>query len=193
MNTHCIGDSANRFILDVYAKVLGKNNNRRWRIEHAQVVNKDDFNKFGMYHILPSVQPTHATSDMYWAKDRIGEERLKGGYAYKELLLQNGILPTGSDFPVESINPLLGFFAAVSRQDSVGFPAGGFQPENALTREEALKGMTIWAAYSNFEEKERGSVEPGKLADFVILDEDIMKVPIKDARNAKVLTNSMSR
>ena len=192
MNTHCIGDSANRFILNVYSKALGKNNNRRWRIEHAQVVNKDDFNKFGMYHILPSVQPTHATSDMYWAKDRIGEERLKGGYAYKQLLLQNGVLPTGSDFPVESINPLLGFYAAVARQDSAGFPAGGFQTENALTREEALKGMTIWAAYSNFEEKEKGSIEPGKFADFVILDEDIMKIPIREVRITKVVTNSMS-
>ena len=103
---------------------------------------------------------------------------------------QNGILPTGSDFPVENINPLYGFYAAVARQDSVSFPAGGFQIENALTREEALKGMTIWAAYSNFEEKEKGSIEPGKLADFVILDQDIMKIPLKNIRKVKVVKNS---
>jgi len=191
MNTHCIGDSANRFILDVYASVLGKDNKRRWRIEHAQIVNKDDFVKFGSYHILASVQPTHATSDMYWAKDRIGTERLKGGYAYKQLMEENGVLPTGSDFPVESINPLLGFYAAFARQDSIGFPPGGFQPENALTREEALKGMTIWAAYSNFEEKEKGSIEPGKFADYVILDKDIMKITPREVLKTKVVTNSL--
>jgi len=191
MNTHCIGDSANRFILDVYASVLGKDNKRRWRIEHAQIVNKDDFVKFGTYHILPSVQPTHATSDMYWAKDRIGVERLKGGYAYKQLMEENGVLPTGSDFPVESINPLLGFYAAFTRLDSIGFPPGGFQSENALTREEALKGMTIWAAYANFEEKEKGSIEPGKFADYVILDKDIMKVTPPEVFKTKVVTNSL--
>jgi predicted amidohydrolase YtcJ len=156
------------------------------------VVNKDDMHKFGEFHILPSIQPTHATSDMYWAKERLGTERLKGGYAYKELLQQNGVLPTGSDFPVEGINPLLGFYAAVSRQDSAGFPPGGFQPENALTREQALKGMTIWAAYSNFEEKEKGSIGPGKLADFVILDADIMKIPMKEVLKVKVVENSTS-
>jgi predicted amidohydrolase YtcJ len=191
MNTHCIGDSANRYILDVYASVLGENNNRRWRIEHAQIVNKNDFAKFGRYQILPSVQPTHATSDMYWAKDRIGEARLKGGYALKQLMEQNGVLPTGSDFPVESINPLYGFYAAVARQDSAGFPVGGFQPENALSRQEALKGMTIWAAYANFEEKEKGSIEPGKFADFVILEKDIMNIPLKELRATRVVTNRM--
>jgi predicted amidohydrolase YtcJ len=191
MNTHCIGDSANRFILDTYGEVLGTKNDRRWRIEHAQIVNRNDFYKFGKYHILPSMQPTHATSDMYWAMDRIGSERLKGGYALKDLMKENGLIPTGSDFPVESINPLYGFYAAVARQDSVGFPDGGFQPENALTRQEALKGMTIWAAYSNFEEKEKGSIEPGKFADFVILDRDIMKIPIRGTQNVKVVYNSM--
>jgi len=191
MATHCIGDSANRFMLHVYASVLKPGNNRRWRIEHAQIVNKNDFSLFGKYNILPSMQPTHATSDMYWAADRIGAERLKGGYALKWLMQENGVLPTGSDFPVESINPLYGFYAAVSRQDSVGSPTGGFQPENALTREEALKGMTIWAAYSNFEENEKGSIEPGKWADYVILDKDIMTIPIKETRAAKVLTNSL--
>jgi len=191
MATHCIGDSANRFMLHVYGSVLKSGNNRRWRVEHAQIVNKDDFALFGKYNILPSMQPTHATSDMYWAKDRIGAERLKGGYALKLLLSENGVLPTGSDFPVESINPLYGFYAAVSRQDSLGFPSGGFQPENALTREEALKGMTIGAAYSNFEENEKGSIEPGKCADYVILDKDIITIPIRETRDVKVVTNSL--
>jgi len=190
MNTHCIGDSGNRFILDVYASVLDKTNDRRWRIEHAQVVNKNDFDKFGLYHILPSVQPTHATSDMYWAGERLGQERLKGAYAYKDLMIQNKMIPLGSDFPVESINPLYGFYAAIARQDSVGYPAGGFQIANALTREEALKGMTIWAAFSNFEEEEKGSIAPGKFADFVILDKDIMKIPLNEVRNVKVVSNS---
>jgi len=193
MATHCIGDSANRFILNVYAEVLKQGNDRRWRIEHAQIVNENDFDLFGKYHILPSMQPTHATSDMYWAKDRIGTDRLKGGYALKRLMNENKVLPTGSDFPVESINPLYGFYAAVSRQDSIGFPVGGFQTENALTLEEALKGMTIWAAYSNFEEHEKGSIEPGKWADFVILDKDIMKIPIIEARTAKVISNSIEK
>jgi len=178
-------------MLHVYGGVLKPGNDRRWRIEHAQIVNKNDFDLFGKYRILPSVQPTHATSDMYWAKERVGEARLKGGYAYKQLLNENGVLPMGSDFPVESINPLYGFYAATARQDSVGYPAGGFQMENALTRQEALKGMTIWAAFANFEEKEKGSIEPGKLADFVMLDRDIMKVPLREARDAKVVQNSM--
>ena len=187
MCTHCIGDSANRMMLDIYGGVLKTKNNRRWRIEHAQVVKQDDFKKFGTFDIIPSVQPTHTTSDMYWAKERLGDERAKGAYAYKDLLKQNGMVADGSDFPVESINPLLGFYAAVSRKDLNGFPANGFQMENALTREEALKAMTIWAAYSNFEENEKGGIEPGKFADFVILDKDIMTVDIMQVPSAKVL------
>jgi predicted amidohydrolase YtcJ len=188
MNTHCIGDSAVRFILDTYAEVLNKNkNDRRWRIEHAQVVNEQDFNKFGQFSIIPSVQPTHATSDMKWASMRLGMERLKGAYAYLQLLKQNGIIANGSDFPVEGINPLLGFYAAVARKSVDGKPDTGFQMENALSREEALKGMTIWAAYSNFEENETGSIEIGKKADYVMLDQDIMTVPLNIIPEIKVL------
>jgi predicted amidohydrolase YtcJ len=139
------------------------------------VVNQNDFNIFGANSIIPSVQPTHATSDMYWAGDRLGKEREKGAYAYKQLLQQNGWIPLGTDFPVEDISPFKTFFAAVVRKDAKGFPNGGYQPENALSREEALRGMTIWAARSNFEETEKGSLEKGKLADFIILDRDLMK------------------
>jgi predicted amidohydrolase YtcJ len=187
MATHCIGDSANRLMLDIYGSVLKGTNDRRWRIEHAQVVSPEDFKKFGLYNIIPSVQPVHATSDMYWADERLGPERVKGAYAYRDLLKQNGMIACGSDFPVESINPLLGFYAAVSRKDLNGYPENGFQIWNALTREDALKGMTIWAAYSNFEEKEKGSIEPGKFADLVILDRDIMAIPLEEIPTVKVV------
>lgn len=185
--THAIGDSANRVILKVYASVLKGKNDRRWRIEHAQVLAPEDIHMFGDYSIIPSVQPTHATSDMYWAGERLGKKRLKTSYAYKQLLQQNGWLPLGTDFPVENISPIYTFYAAVERRDLKGFPTGGFQPENALTREEALKGMTIWAAKANFEEKEKGSIETGKYADFVILDNDIMKIDGANIPHVKVL------
>lgn len=187
VNTHAIGDSANRFVLNVYGEFLKGKNDRRWRIEHAQVIHPEDFALFGKFSVIPSVQPTHATSDMYWAKDRLGAERLKGAYAYRQLLDQNGWLPLGTDFPVEKINPLLTFYAAVARQDTDGFPSGGFQMENALSREQALKGMTIWAARSGFMENITGSIETGKHADFVILDRDIMKVPSENLPASQVL------
>jgi len=179
-NTHCIGDSANRLMLTIYKDILKTKNDRRWRIEHAQIINFNDFRLFGEYNIIPSVQTSHATSDMYWAEDRVGPVRIKGAYAYKQLMEQNGWIPNGSDFPVERINPLFGFFAGFARMDQSGFPAGGWMMENALSREECLKAMTIWAAKSCFEENERGSIEPGKMADFVVLEEDIMKIePLK--------------
>jgi len=174
MNTHAIGDSANTWMLKTYKEVLANNKNRRWRIEHAQIVSPEDFTNFD--NILPSVQPTHATSDMYWAEDRIGEKRMKGAYAFKELLNQYGKIALGTDFPVEQVNPFLTFYAATVRKDIRNFPEGGFQMENVLTREETLKGMTIWAAYANFEEQEKGSIEVGKFADFVILNQNIMEV-----------------
>lgn len=174
MCTHAIGDSANRVILKIYAEMLQQKNDRRWRIEHAQVVDVSDFHFFRDYNIIPSVQPTHATSDMYWAGDRLGNDRIKYAYAYQTLLKTNGWLPLGTDFPVEDISPLKTFFAAVIREDDKGFPAGGFQIENALTRVQALKGITIWAAKAGFQEKKRGSLEKGKVADFVIADTDLM-------------------
>ena len=177
LNTHCIGDSANHVLLQIYSGVLGQKNDKRWRIEHAQVLHPDDFKMFGDYSILPSVQPTHATSDMYWADDRLGSDRIKYAYAYKQLLEQNGMIAGGSDFPVEDINPLYGFYAAVARKDKQQYPEGGFNPENAITREQALRAMTIWAAYAAFEEGEKGSLEKGKMADFVVLDRDIMTEP----------------
>ncbi|MFT4023746.1 MAG: amidohydrolase family protein [Flavihumibacter sp.] len=187
MCTHAIGDSGNRVILQAYAKYLKGANDRRWRIEHAQVISPDDFAKFGAYNIVPSVQPTHATSDMYWAADRLGTTRVKGAYAYKQLLQQNGWLPLGTDFPVEDISPFKTFYAAVERKDSKGFPKGGFQPENALSREATLRGMTSWAAKANFEETEKGSLEPGKFADFVLLDTDLMTAPADKLLQTKVI------
>jgi len=186
-NTHAIGDSANRIILDIYGKYLQPQADRRWRIEHAQIISPVDFNKFRQFQIIPSVQPTHATSDMYWAKDRLGEERMKGAYAYKHLLEEYGKLALGSDFPVEHFNPLYGFHAAVARVDKNGFPDKGFQIQDAISREDALRGMTIWAAYSCFQENKRGSIEVGKDADFVILEQDILKAPFDQLRDVKTL------
>lgn len=187
VHTHAIGDSANRLVLNIYGEILRNKNDLRWRIEHAQVVHPDDFRLFADYSIIPSVNTIHATSDMGWAVDRLGIKRIKTAYAYQELLKTNGWLCNGSDFPVESINPLLGFYAAVSRQDIAGNPKGGWQTENALTREDALRAMTIWAAKASFEEKEKGALTPGKNADFVILDRDIMSLPLKNIPDTKVL------
>jgi predicted amidohydrolase YtcJ len=187
MCTHAIGDSANRQILNIYNKYLQKGNDKRWRIEHAQVVNPSDFNLFGAAAVVPSVQPTHATSDMYWAADRLGNDRMKGAYAYKQLMDQNGWIPLGTDFPVEDISPFKTFLAAVGRVDAKGFPEGGFQMENALTREQTIKGMTIWAAKASFLEKEVGSLEAGKKADFIILAQDLMQVPVNKILDTKVV------
>ena len=187
MCTHAIGDSANRQILNIYNKYLQKGNDKRWRIEHAQVVNPSDFNLFGAAAIVPSVQPTHATSDMYWAAERLGNERMKGAYAYKQLMDQNGWIPLGTDFPVEDISPFKTFLAAVGRVDAKGFPEGGFQMENGLTREQTIKGMTIWAAKASFLEKEVGSLEAGKKADFIILAQDLMQVPVNKILDTKVV------
>lgn len=184
MNTHAIGDSANIVVLRAYKKALEGKQDRRWKVEHAQVISEADFDYFEN-GIIPSIQPTHATSDMYWAEDRLGEERVQGAYAFKTLLDKAGTVALGTDFPVERVSPFLTFYAAVARQDLEKYPDGGFQMKDALSREETLKGMTIWAAHSNFEEDEKGSIEVGKFADFVILSDDIMTMPVDGIPNLK--------
>ena len=186
MNTHAIGDSANIAVLRAYKKALAGKTDKRWRVEHAQILSEEDFDYYSE-NIIPSVQPTHATSDMYWAQDRVGAERIKYAYAYKTMLEKAGKIALGTDFPVEQVNPMYTFYAAVARKDLKNYPENGFQMKDALSREEALRGMTIWAAYANFEEKEKGSIEVGKFADFTILDKDIMKVDEKELPKTKVI------
>lgn len=185
--THCIGDGANRLVLNFYGKYLKGPNDLRWRIEHAQVVSPEDLPLFGKYSVVPSVQATHATSDMLWAGERLGPVRIKSAYAYQELLKQNGWIPNGTDFPIEDISPLKTFYAAVFRKNLDGVPDGGFQMENALTREQAIRSMTVWAAKAGFQESEIGSIEPGKSADFVILDTDLMTCPENQVLKTKIL------
>ena len=191
VNTHCIGDGAVRLVLGIYGHHLQPGNGRRWRIEHAQVVDPEDLPAFGALGIIPSVQTSHATSDMGWAAERLGP-RIRWAYRYQDLLRQNGWLANGSDFPIEPINPLFGFYAGVARKDRCGRPRAGFQPENGLTREQALRAMTIWAARANFQELDRGSLEVGKWADFVILDRDLMQVPEPELLGAQVLATHIA-
>lgn len=188
MNTHAIGDSANSVVLKTYDSLLQNDENRRWRVEHAQVMDDRDFKYFDGENIIPSVQPTHATSDMYWAEDRLGEQRIGFAYAYKTLLDNAGKVALGTDFPIENVNPFFTFYAAVARQDLENYPEGGFNPDEKLSREETLKGMTIWAAYANFEDQEKGSLEPGKFADFILVDQDPMKVELNKIPATKVLS-----
>ena len=185
MNTHAIGDSTVSVLLKEYQKVLNDIKDPRWRIEHSQVVDLDEFDLYND-KILPSVQPTHATSDMYWAYDRLGK-RIKGAYAFKDLLTSSKRIALGTDFPVEKVNPFHTFYSSIERKDLNGYPENGFQVENALTREETLKGMTIWGAYFNFEEKEKGSIEKGKYADFVLIDQNIMEINPDKIPHTKVL------
>jgi predicted amidohydrolase YtcJ len=179
MNTHAIGDAANFEVLSIYQDLLSDKEDRRWRIEHAQIVDELDFSLFSK-GVIPSVQPTHATSDMYWAEDRLGHERMVGAYAYQTLLAKSGIVALGTDFPVESVNPYYTFYAAVARKDLKGYPDTGFIPEQSLTREQALRGMTEWAAYAQFEENEKGRLLPGFFADFTVLSADLMTASEKD-------------
>ncbi len=176
LNTHCIGDSANRTLLKIYAQALG-NNNKRWRIEHAQVMHSEDFDFYKKHNIIPSVQPTHATSDMYWAAERLGVDRIKYAYAYQTLLSQNNVLPLGTDFPVEQVNPMLTLYAAITRKSPSGFPNNGFNPSEALSFWQALYGMTIWPAYSAFWENKLGNLAEGMDADFVVYKTDLQKLP----------------
>ena len=191
MNTHAIGDAANQMVLDTYNVVLSAIEDPRWRIEHAQVIAKEDISKFNP-KIIPSVQPSHAVSDMEWAKQRLGDERIKGAYAYKDLLDWSGVLALGTDFPVENVSPINTFYAAVTRESIMGASQEGFQMKNALSRYETLMGMTHWAAYANFEDKEKGSIEAGKFADFVFLDRDIMTIDIEELPLTRVVATILN-
>ena len=186
MNTHAIGDRANRIVLNAYRDALFNFRDPRWRIEHAQVVNEDDIELFNQ-KIIPSVQPTHATSDMYWLYDRIGKKRAEHAYAYKKLYEKSKVIAFGTDFPVEDINPIMTFYSATVRKDKDGYPEDGFQIENMINKADALLAMTIFGAYANFEEDEKGSIEIGKDADFIILDNDIVRSSEARIPNTKVV------
>lgn len=173
MNTHAIGDSTNHLLLNLYAKAYERNPDHRWRIEHAQVVDPTDFHLFSDYGVFPSVQPTHAVSDQRWAEERLGTERMKGAYAYRTLLQTHGMLALGTDFPVESMDPFLTIHAAVQRKNGDDFPTGGFYPKEAITLEECLRGMTVWAAMAAFQETSLGRLEKGMDATFAIFEKPI--------------------
>lgn len=192
VNVHAIGDSANRLILNIFSQFLKDKNDLRWRIEHAQVVDPEDFDLFGKYSIIPSVQSTHCTSDMGWADERLGETRIKSAYAQKQLMEQNGWIVNGTDFPIESISPLKTFYAAIARKDADGHPFGGFQMENSLNRKDALYSITFWPAKGAFEEAVKGSIEVSKYADFVILDQDIMQIDESEILKTKVVQTVVS-
>jgi predicted amidohydrolase YtcJ len=187
---HAIGDRGNSIALSVYAEVLksnpGKAKDARFRIEHAQVVSLNDIPRFHELGVIPSMQPAHCTSDMYWAEKRLGPKRVQGAYAWRSFMSTGSIIPAGSDSPVESPNPLWGFYAAITRQDQKGWPDGGWYPDQRMTREEALKGFTIWAAYAAFQETTKGTIEEGKVADFTILSDDIMKIEPQKILDARV-------
>lgn len=173
LNTHAIGDSTNKLLLDLYKTIYEVKKDHRWRIEHAQVIDPKDIALFGNYAVFPSVQPTHAVSDQRWAEQRLGKERLKGAYAYKSLLNQFGMLAIGTDFPIEQTDPFLTIHAAVQRKNSENIPSTGFLRSEALTLDECLKGMTIWPAFAGFQEKTLGSLEKGKDATFAIFEKKV--------------------
>ena len=185
--THAIGDSTNRTILKSYGEILKTSNDFRWRIEHVQCISPEDIHLFKKYNIIPSVQPTHATSDFSWALFRLGKNRLTNCYRYQTLFEENRIIALGTDFPVEEINPIHTFYAAVFRKNKDGLPLNGFQKNESLNRLDALKGMTIWPALANFEENEKGSLEINKSADMIVLDKDILDENQKKILNTKVL------
>jgi predicted amidohydrolase YtcJ len=184
--THAIGDRGNRTVLNAYAAALKGPNDKRFRIEHAQIIAPDDFARFKQYSVIASMQPTHATGDMPWAQVRLGPERIKGAYAWQTLLRLGVKFASGSDFPVENANPIWGFYSAISRQDHSGGPAGGWFPDQRLSREEALATWTVGGAYAAFEEKSKGILAPGMLADFIFLSADIMKIPAAEVWKVRV-------
>jgi predicted amidohydrolase YtcJ len=187
--THAIGDRGNRIALDAYEAALRAvpTADHRFRIEHAQILNWLDIPRFAQLGVIPSMQAVHATSDMYWAADRLGPSRILGAYAWRSLLTTGVIIPNGSDMPVERVNPLYSFHAAVTRQDERDWPAGGWHPEQCMTRDEALRSMTLWPAYAGFQEHDLGTLTAGKYADFVVLDRDIMTIPASDILRTRVL------
>jgi predicted amidohydrolase YtcJ len=187
--THAIGDRGNRIVLDAYEKALGDDatTDHRWRIEHAQVLSPADLPRLARMHVIASMQPTHATSDMPWAEDRLGPQRIVGAYAWRQLRDSGARLALGSDFPVESVDPRLGLYAAATRTDAAGQPPGGWHPEELLTNYEALRGFTLDAAYAGFAEHEVGSLAVGKRADFVLLAQDPLTVPPAQLRGLTVL------
>jgi predicted amidohydrolase YtcJ len=185
VNTHAIGDRGVRNVIDAYANA-GVTAAERYRVEHLQVIAPQDVPRLVQHGIIASMQPTHATSDMYWAEARLGPDRVKGAYAWRTILNAGGRLALGSDFPVESVNPFFGIYAAVTRQDQKGWPEGGWRPSEKLTLAEALRGFTSDAAYAAFEEKSRGTIEPGKLADFTIVDGNLFAMPVSDLFKTKV-------
>lgn len=190
INTHAIGDRGNRLVLDAYEAALKARPtaDHRFRIEHAQILHSDDIPRFAQLGVIPSMQASHQTSDMYWAGNRLGEGRLRGAYAWRSLIATNVVIPNGSDAPVEYVDPLISFKASVARQDARNWPVGGWFPEQRMTREEALLSMTLWAAYAAFQENELGSLTPGKRADFVVLSQDIMRVPTEVLQDTRVLS-----
>jgi len=190
VNVHAIGDRGNRIALDAFESALRANPkaDHRFRVEHAQVISPEDIPRFARLGVIPSMQATHQTSDMRWAEARVGPQRIRGAYAWRSLLNTGVIIANGTDFPVEEVNPLLTFHAAVTRQDPAGAPPGGWFPEQKMTRQEALQSMTIWAAHAGFQESVMGSITPGKYADFVVLDRDIMRVSDSDILGARVLS-----
>ena len=179
VSTHAIGDRGNRNALDAYEAALTAvpTSDARLRVEHAQVLSPADIPRFAKLGVIPSMQASHQTSDMRWAEDRLGPERVKGAYAWRSLLETGVIVPNGTDFPVEQVNPFITFQSAVTRQDSTGYPAGGWYPDQRMTRDEALKSMTIWPAHAAFQDSVMGSITTGKYADFTVLSQDIMTVP----------------
>ena len=187
--THAIGDRGNRNVLDAYDSALKAvpRADHRFRVEHAQIIDPADIPRFAELGVIPSMQSSHQTSDMRWAEDRVGSSRIRGAYAWQSLLKTGVVIPNGTDAPVEQINPLITFHSAVTREDASGWPAGGWYPEQRMTRDQALKSMTIWPAYAAFQDQAMGSITPGKYADFTVLDRDIMTVPASDILGTSVL------
>ncbi|HYJ46842.1 MAG TPA: amidohydrolase, partial [Pyrinomonadaceae bacterium] len=194
VETHAIGDRANRIILDLYERAFKavppaerKIREPRWRVEHAQIVNPVDIPRFSKLGVIPSMQPSHAIGDLHFAPARLGIKRLEGAYAWQSFIKSGVIVPGGSDAPVERGEPMIEFYAAVARKDQKGFTGEGWHPEQAVSREQALKMFTLWPAMAAFEEKLKGTIEPGKLADLTVLSADIMKIPEMDILKTECL------